>query len=129
MMSAPKVDDLVPASSDEAENERDKMLSDLLFRAATDDKVPSNIRVRIAFGFDHAGIDDLALLRLYRFLFLQRGVDPRLLSHWRTSASMHENIQQKMTVDSKLLQFLRHLDDHMKGNHKPLSFSFTMTEN
>jgi len=114
MMSAPSTDDLFSPTDDEPTMDRDKPISHLLFRDAEDDKVPSNPRVRHAYGFNIPGIDGIALVRLYQSL-QQHGIHPMLLDYWRTSASMQKNIQQTISVDVKLLLLLHYLDAHMKG--------------
>ncbi len=115
MMSAPSTDDLFPPSSAEPKNERDKNISDLLFRAAKDDKLPSNTRLRQAYGFNVPGVDGRVLLRLYRSLLQQHRIHSMMLDHWRISASMQENIRKKTSVDPKLLLVLQYLDTSMKG--------------
>jgi hypothetical protein len=122
MISAPCTDDLFHPGDEEAKNDRDKNISDLLFRAADEDKLPSAKRVRKAYGFDLPGADGLALLRLFRSL-QQQGIHPRKLDYWRTSASMQENISKMTTVDPKLVWVLQRLDADLKGTDFSFSFS------
>ncbi len=120
MISAPSTDDLFHSSSPETENDADESISDLLFEAAKDDKVPSIGRVREAYGFDEPGVDGLALVRMYRSLFEEHGIHPMLLDRWRTSASMQRNILKTTSVNPKLLSVLQTLDADMKGTvHLP----------
>jgi hypothetical protein len=125
MMSAPSTDDLFSPSDHEPKMDRDKSLSYILFRDAEDDKVPSNPRVRHAYGFNVPGIDEIALVRLYQSL-QQHGIHPMLLDYWRTSASMLKNISETISVDVKLLLFLYYLDVDMKGKG---STSLSLAEN
>lgn len=126
MISAPSTDDLFRSSNAEAKEDRDKDISDLLFQAAKDDTPPSVTRVKAAYGFDKAGIDSLALLRMYRSLFEQHGIHPMLLDRWRTSASMQRNILQTTPINLKLLSVLQDLDADMKG--KDSRSCLTMTK-
>jgi hypothetical protein len=114
IMSAPSTDDLFSPTDDEPNVDCDEPMSHLLFRDAKDAKVPSNHRVRQAYGFNIPGIDGITLVRLYQSL-QQHGIHPMLLDYWRTSASIKKNVQLTISVDVKLLLLLHYLDTEMKG--------------
>jgi hypothetical protein len=93
MICTPSIGDLMHPSDDEPANERNLEAGDLLYQNIDKGVIPSNPRVRQAFGFHlcHTDAQAASLLEAYTRV-KSKGVHYGLLDLWRTTATMETHI-------------------------------------